>query len=179
MGVGPMEISEAANTIPTSNSTLDSPRTVILLVGAVDLESTECLDREFAQATWIGTGQVTLDMSQLQLIDEPAVSSVLRGITTLRAAGAALEIRYPSPMALQLFEMCTPLQLLGIEFTSDPQEHLSDEAFNWTAREVVDTRPAFGRSHALSSLRDNEDGRVGDDLGRSPQSAPKQETGSS
>jgi len=125
-----MEMSEAANTSPTSKTTSDGQHTVILLAGALDLESTERLDREFAEARWISAGKVTLDMSQLQLIDEPATSSVLRGIATLRAAGAALDIRYPSPMALQLFEMCAPLQLVGIEFTSDPEETLSDRALN-------------------------------------------------
>jgi anti-anti-sigma regulatory factor len=132
-----MEISETASTIPTSYPTSDGQRTVIALVGAIDLESTDRLDSEFADATWMGTGQVTLDMSQLQLIDAPAISAVLRGIGRLRAAGATLEIRYPSPMALQLFEMCAPLQLVGIEFTSAPNEQLSDGALNWTAREVV------------------------------------------
>jgi anti-anti-sigma regulatory factor len=125
--VGAMAISDATNRALPRDSTSDAERTVILLAGVVDLESTERLDREFAEARRIGIEHVLLDMSELHLIDEVAISSVLRGIDTFRAADAALEIRYPSPMARQLFEMCTPLQILGIEFTPDPHGH-SDAA---------------------------------------------------
>jgi anti-anti-sigma regulatory factor len=137
-----MGISEAASRIPNSGSPGEG--VLILLAGALDLESTDRLEREFAEATWIGTGQVTLDMSGLQLIDAAAVSSVLRGIAKLRAAGVALDIRYPSPMALQLFEMCTSLQILGIEFSADPQAHLNDGTIARVARGISDVQAGFG-----------------------------------
>jgi hypothetical protein len=47
-----------------SNSRSESQRSIISLAGAVDLGSIERLDREFARATWIGTGRVALEMSQ-------------------------------------------------------------------------------------------------------------------
>jgi len=173
-----MAIDEAADKIPTINSTSLGQPTLISLVGAVDLESIDRLDREFAEATWIGTGQVILDMSELRLIDEPAISSVLRGIDTLRAAATALEIRYPSPMALQLFEMCTQLEVLGIEFTPDPPEHLSDRTFTRKAREVFAVQAVFEPSDSPSSPV-GEQRRFGDGDARAPQSPRHLKTGNS
>jgi anti-anti-sigma regulatory factor len=151
--VGAMAISDAANRALPSDSPSDAERTVILLAGVVDLESAERLDREFAEAKRIGIGHVLLDMSELHLIDEVAISSVLRGIDTFRAAGATLEIRYPSPMARQLFEMCTPLQILGIEFTPDPQAHLDDGALGSLA--TLESGIAGDQSNALAQFTDS------------------------
>lgn len=148
-----MELSEAANRILTSNSTLFSQHALISLAGAVDVESTARLDREFAEAAWVGASEVTLDMSDLQLIDEEAISSVLRGIETLRASGVDLDIRYPSPMALQLFEMCASHQISGIEFALASWEHLSDRVTSRATDEVSNAQRALGNSPYPTSQR--------------------------
>lgn len=116
-----MAIGESAKSVLGTSPTLLGERMVIALEGAVDLESTSRLDSLFAVAANEDTRYVTLDMSELQLIDVAAISSVLRGIDTLRSAGAELEVRYPSPMAQQLFEMSSMSQVVGIEFTPDAQ----------------------------------------------------------
>jgi anti-anti-sigma regulatory factor len=113
-----MKTSEILNTLAPPSSTRSCQQTVIALEDIVDLESTPRLDALF-QAACSGAERVTLDMSRLQLIDEAAIASVLRGMATLGAAGVDLHVRYPSPMALQLFEMCGPLQMLGVDFALD------------------------------------------------------------
>lgn len=121
-----MKTIEAANNLPTGYSTSENQRTVTRLTGAVDLESTERLDREFAATTRMGTRHLTLDVSGLKLVYEPAVSSVLRGIGALRSVAAVIDIRYPSPSEPQPFEMCTPLRVIGIEFKPDFQHDFGD-----------------------------------------------------
>jgi anti-anti-sigma regulatory factor len=148
-----MEISDTANRILASNSTLLGRPMLIELAGAVDLESTAGLDAQFAAAAYAGARRVTLEMSGLRLIDEAAISSVLRGIETLRAAGTDLEVRYPSPMALQLFEMCSSLQIVGVEFALEPQRFRSDRAATGTRNDPPKERGALdfafpGRTHA-------------------------------
>jgi anti-anti-sigma regulatory factor len=113
---------EAANGILSISSAQLRWRTVICLAGAVDLESTPRLDRQFAEAARFPAEPIILDMSELRRIDEAAVSSVLLGLDKLRALGAQIEVHYPSPMALQLFELCSQADILGIEFVLDPEE---------------------------------------------------------
>jgi anti-anti-sigma regulatory factor len=117
-----MKTSEILNTLAPPSSTRSCQQTVIALEDIVDLESTPRLDALF-QAACSGAERVTLDMSRLQLIDEAAIASVLRGMATLGAAGVDLHVRYPSPMALQLFEMCGPLQMLGVDFALGHAAH--------------------------------------------------------
>ena len=171
-----MEFSEAANRILTSNSTLFDQRTLISLVGAIDVELTARLDREFAEAAWVGVPQVTGDMSHLQLIDEEAIYSVLRGIETLRASGADLDIRYPSPMALQLFEMCASHQISGIEFALASWENLSDRARSRSTDEFP-TRDEHSGIPITWHRRGITNNGCGNDVRQPSRAAPQRATG--
>lgn len=151
---------EIDNRILATSSTMLGQRTIIALEGDVDLESTMGLDDEFAEAAYAGAQPVTLDMSRLRLIDAAAISSVLRGMNTVRAAGADLDVRYPSPMALQLFELSNLLQIVGIEFALDPEKLLDDRAATRSTDEVSDPRglgdcelPGFGTGRSRAEAR--------------------------
>jgi anti-anti-sigma factor len=122
-----MEIGETANQILADSVRASSQGTLIVLEGAIDLESAARLDAEFAQAAFAGARPITLDASGLEGIDAVAISSVLRGMRTLLAAGVELDVRYPSPMAPDLFEACRLLQIVGIEFARVPHKLSNDQ----------------------------------------------------
>jgi hypothetical protein len=116
-----MGISETANRILATNSTPLGQRTLIEIDRAVDFEPTARLDAQSAETARAGAHEIMLDMSGQQVIDEAAIPGVLRGMDTLCAAGADLDVWYPSPMALQLVERCCSLRIVGIEFARGPQ----------------------------------------------------------
>jgi anti-anti-sigma factor len=118
-------MSEAPNPVLEIGSALTAQPAVITIEGVVDTSTISRLHAEFARAADAASRRIVLDLSRLQLLDFAAISSILRGIRVLRSAGTELEIRYPSPMALQLFELCSLIQVVGIEFALDPHE-LSD-----------------------------------------------------
>jgi anti-anti-sigma regulatory factor len=119
---------EVSNLFPKRGSPVARRRSVIAVDRVLDLEATPRLDRQFASAMYGDTPHLTLDMSHLRLIEAAAISSVLRGMAALRGAGADLEVRYPSPMAQQLFEICDVTESLGIEFANtSPQTTVAAE----------------------------------------------------
>ena len=116
-----MTINETSNDDLETGSAQLAQLALITIEGALDLEATPRIDAEFARARQEDTYRVALDLSRLQLIDTAAISSILRGIDAFHAAGTDLEVRYPSPMAFGLFELCSLMEVVGIEFALDPR----------------------------------------------------------
>jgi anti-anti-sigma factor len=116
-----VSIDQSRNQTPRASTESEDLHRLIALGGEIDHESISSIEHELGDAATPPEQHVTLDMSGLRLIDGAAITSVLQGMHKLQAAGTDLEVRYPSPMALQLFEVCSLIQIVGIEFALDPQ----------------------------------------------------------
>ena len=115
-----MAISEAPNRVRDAASTMFGHLGAITVEGVLDHEATSRCDADFARAMHKDTYRVALDLPRPQLTDAATISSILRGVDALRASSTDLEICYPPPMALQIFELCSLIGTVGVEFTLDP-----------------------------------------------------------
>lgn len=112
-------MSEARIEMPQDRSALSGEGAIVAVEGEFDLAASARLAGTFDDVARIaveGPSRVTLDISRLRSIDSAGIASLLQGIQKLHAAGADLVVHYPSPMVLQLLEICNFMQIVGIEF---------------------------------------------------------------
>jgi len=133
-------ISESPVSVLLARIALGKDGAIIEVGGELDRTSASFLDGKFAdvaRTVLIGPIRVTLDLSRLEHVDAAGIYSILQGMEKLRGAGAELVIHYPSPMALQLSEMCSLLQIADIQFGSNPAAPLIFEDMNGDNRPVA------------------------------------------
>jgi anti-sigma B factor antagonist len=77
----------------------------VLVVGELDLASSEKLDRALTQAL-ADADEVVLDLSEVSFIDSTGLSTILSGVSTSQLNGGKLTISSAlAPQARKLFEL--------------------------------------------------------------------------
>lgn len=113
-----------------SRSARKNEGAIIAVEGDLDIGTMALLDDRLSEGD--GSTRVTIDLSHLGQLDEEAITSILRGVHTLRAAGADLVVRYPSPTPRQFAALRS--SILGADVPGLPPETSDQDALPSDAR---------------------------------------------
>lgn len=96
-----------------TRSAFSTDGAIIAVEGEIDVETMTMLAGQCSQMALEGPLRVTVDLSRLRVLAPEEITSILRGVQRLRAAGADLVIRYPEPTEAQLSELRSSIRAVA------------------------------------------------------------------
>lgn len=91
------------------------PRTVLVLVGDLDVHSAPLVQQAVSAAVRDGASEVVLDLAGVRFIDSSGVGVLIAGHTRAASAHARLVLRSLSPRVARLLEVTTLDRILAVE----------------------------------------------------------------